>query len=333
MASIIKTRSGTYGVLWYVDKKQKQKNFKTKAEAKKFAAYLELSPAKKEEILTVSSLLVQYRDTVTIHKLGARPETLRINRFLREEFSRKLISNLTSKDIKTYLGSRKIGSASIRKELTLLSTIFNYFIKEGSISRNPIKDISRPKEPEHRERICSESDLNALLRASKWSGGTTPLNSTQLTIAAFLFACKTGMRSGEILRIEPSWIEGRVIHIPKEATKTQSKRDVALCDEAYRILSLVRKRGTSPIFDLQDGTRDALWRRIRDSAGLGEIKDSRGRVIQEGLNFHDSRATFCTWAASKLNVLALARQTGHKNLKMLQRYYRASAEEIAKALN
>ena len=50
--------------------------------------------------------------------------------------------------------------------------------------------------------------------------------------------------------------------------------------------------------------------------------------------------TAATWAASpdpetgapRLDVLALARQTGHKDLKMLQRYYRASAEEIAKRL-
>lgn len=77
---------------------------------------------------------------------------------------------------------------------------------------------------------------------------------------------------------------------------------------------------------------------MRDKVGLGPVVDSEGRVIKEGLNFHDSRATFAKWAALpdpktgalRLDVLALARQTRHKNLKMLQRYYRAGAEDIAK---
>ena len=49
--------------------------------------------------------------------------------------------------------------------------------------------------------------------------------------------------------------------------------------------------------------------------GLGPELDSAGRVIREGLNFHDSRATFATWAASpdpktgvpRLDLLSLAR--------------------------
>ena len=151
------------------------------------------------------------------------------------------------------------------------------------------------------------------------------------------------MRAGEILAIEESWIDGRVIHLPKEATKTESKRDVALSKEALRILDLVRQSGGGRVLfsNLPSSNRDALWRKIRDRAGLGPVFDSKGRLIKEGLNFHDSRATFATWAASpdpktgapRLGLLALARQTGHKNLKMLQRYYRASAKDVALMLD
>ena len=35
----------------------------------------------------------------------------------------------------------------------------------------------------------------------------------------------------------------------------------------------------------------------------------------------------------RLDLLSLARQTGHKNLKMLQRYYRPKSEDIAKRLD
>ena len=213
----------------------------------------------------------------------------------------------------------------------------------GLIGSNPCTGVELPRPPEHRERVASDEDIEKLLVASGWDGDSVPATGVQLVIAAFLFACKTGMRSGEILRIEEAWIDGAVIHLPHEVTKTDSRRDVALSSEALRIINLVRELRDRPqIFGaLCDKTRDALWRKIRDRAGLGPELDSQGRVIREGLNFHDSRATFATWAASpdpktgvpRLDLLSLARQTGHKNLKMLQCYYRPKSEDIAKRLD
>ena len=49
---------------------------------------------------------------------------------------------------------------------------------------------------------------------------------------------------------------------------------------------------------LNDHNRDTLFRKVRDRAGLGPEYDSQNRLIKEGLNFHDGRATFATWAAS-----------------------------------
>ncbi len=100
-------------------------------------------------------------------------------------------------------------------------------------------------------------------------------------------------------------------------------------------------KGEKIFGQLNSANRDAIWRKVRDRAGLSAIKDSSGNVIKEGLNFHDGRATFATWAASpnpktgapRLDVLALARQTGHRDLKMLQKYYRETAQEIARRLD
>lgn len=240
-----------------------------------------------------------------------------------------------------YIGT--LAPATAHKEIQTLSAAFNLAVKSGLISKNPCIGVVLPKPAEHRERTASDEDIEALLVASGWDGKSVPLDKLQLTMAAFLLACKTGMRSGEILRIEEAWIDGAVIHLPHEVTKTDSRRDVALSSEALRIINLVRELGDKPkLFGaLSDATRDALWRKIRDRAGLGPELDSAGRVIREGLNFHDSRATFATWAASpdpktgapRLDLLSLARQTGHKNLKMLQRYYRPKSEDIAKRLD
>lgn len=354
MASVSKTRNGYWRVLWRDDQKVKrQKNFRTAAEARKFAAALELSPERRSSTITVSDWLVSYRDNESQKKRGAKQEILRINRFLQRPFASMKLGELSFRDLQKYFDDRlkepsqkyigTLAPATAHKELKTLSAAFNAAVKSGLIPKNPCVGVVLPKPAEHRERTASDEDIEALLVASGWDGKSVPLDKLQLTMAAFLLACKTGMRSGEILRIEEAWIDGAVIHLPHEVTKTDSRRDVALSSEALRILNLVRELGDKPqIFGaLSDATRDALWRKIRDRAGLGPELDSQGRVIREGLNFHDSRATFATWAASpdpktgapRLDLLSLARQTGHKNLKMLQRYYRPKSEDIAKRLD
>ena len=56
-------------------------------------------------------------------------------------------------------------------------------------------------------------------------------------------------------------------------------------------------------------------------------------ALIEDLHFHDSRHTAITRLAGKLDVLALARMVGHKDLRMLQIYYNESAEDMAKRLD
>lgn len=353
MAGVSKLPNGRYRVVWREDGRQKQKNFKTAEEARKYAAMLTLTPEQRSNKVTVADWLISYRDSESQKKHGAKQEILRINRFLQRPFASLKIGQITYKDLQRYFDERlkepsqkfvgTLAPATAHKEIQTLSAVFNAAVKAGLIPKKPCVGVVLPKPAEHRERTASDEDIEALLVASGRDGKSVPLGKVKLTMAAFLLACKTGMRSGEILRIEEAWIDGAVIHLPHEVTNTDSRRDVALSSEALRIINLVRELGDSPqIFGaLCDKTRDALWRKIRDRAGLGPELDSQGRVIREGLNFHDSRATFATWAASpdpkagvpRLDLLSLARQTGHKNLKMLQCYYRPKSEDIAKRLD
>ncbi|GAB1824945.1 tyrosine-type recombinase/integrase [Turicimonas sp. TL08] len=355
MASIRKTWCGTYQVQWYEDKKRKSKNFKTRKEAKEFSLTIGIAPKDKASSITFGALLADYRDKETIKKRGARTETLRLNRLMTYPIAKVLLSDLTTKHFQKLVEERlaspaptggTISPATVIREFTSIAAALNYAVKKGFLEKNPAKGVELPKPPEHRERVASEEEQQAIIISSGWDGISPPVNTTQLVGLAFIFSCRTGMRSGEILSIEFSWIEDRVIHLPKEATKTASKRDVALSSDALRLLNLAieaKQDKSAKIFGgvLNEHNRDVLFRKIRDRAGLSPVFDSEGRLLKEGLNFHDGRATFATWAASpdpktgapRLDVLALARQTGHKNLKMLQRYYRESAKNIAKRLD
>lgn len=353
--SIHKNPTGTFTVRWRdANQQQHQKTFASKAEAKKFEAYLLLTPESKADVTKVITAMELYRDTVTVTKPGCRAETLRLQRLMTRPFAQKTFGELKAQDFEDYFEARLkeqtarsgkglVSPSTVHKERSLLNSVIEFAIRKGMATKNPLKGVPQLKLPPHRERIATEEDIQKIMLAAAWDGNSVPETMTQLVAAAFVFSCRTGMRAGEILAIEECWIDGRVIHLPKEATKTNSRRDVALSSEAYRILELVSQRGTRPIIfgDLTAQIRDVLWRKIRNRAGLSAVYDSRGREIREGLNFHDARATFATWAASpdpktgapRLDVLALARQTGHKDLKMLQRYYRAPAEKIAAMLD
>lgn len=233
-----------------------------------------------------------------------------------------------------------VTEATIRRQLEMISGFFSWAVEQKLIKENPCRGVKKPAESDARERVANDEEIERLKIAANWEEGMIPRTKTQRVCAAFVLSCLTGMRSGEMMRIERSWIRGNVLWIPMEATKTDHFRKIALSERARKILDDVVSLGIEPsIWGLSDGSRDSLWRKIRDRAGLGEVRDSQGRLIEQALHFHDGRATFCTWAASpgedgapRLDVMSLARQTGHRSVKMLMRYYRPDVSTFADRL-
>ncbi len=354
MAYLFKLKAGTYQVRWKEGSKVKSKTFRTRAEAKMLLKDIEGQP-QLSAYLTFAEAVDLYGREITPTKKSFRSETFRLARFKNLDFAEKRLVDVTPGDIERYINhrmkdvsptsKRPISEATVLKETTLMNSIFNYCIRNKFLSVNPYSKVScKPKSGDHRERIASAEDIEKLRFCADWDGVTEPRTLPQLVVLAFEFACATGMRIGEILQIQADWINGNTIHLPKEITKTGFKRDVALSSEAKRLLALAENFGgysRSYFSALDSQQRDALWRKIRDMADLGPKRDKNGLLLEEGLNFHDSRATFATWAASidpvtnkpRLDVLALAKQTGHRDLAMLQRYYRANSSVIAGRLD
>lgn len=350
MAFIIKNPSGSFSVGFRSEGKSRKKTFKDRASAKRFKEFIELNPERRQTRLVVKELLLMYKDEETPKKRGSRAEGLRLEALSRREFAQMQLDKVTRNVMQRFADSRAkeinpntgapISSATLIREMATLSAVFRWAVEQGFMPTSPTKGVHLPKAPEHRERVATEEDIAKLLTVCGWDGKSPPENLSQVVIAAFLFSCRTGMRAGEIIQLEEAWIDGKVIHLPATATKTQTKRDVAIGKDAMRILNLVREARGEELFSMRANVRDGLFRKMRNQAGLGAVLDSKGNVIHEGLHFHDGRATFATWAASpdpktgvpRLDVMALARQTGHRDLKMLMRYYRQTAAQIAEWL-
>ena len=67
------------------------------------------------------------------------------------------------------------------------------------------------------------------------------------------------------------------------------------------------------------------------SASLDALfRKARGRCGIEDLHFHDSRAEALTRLSEKVDVLTLAKISGHRDINLLSRvYYRITAAQIA----
>lgn len=354
MATILKRPSGSYQAQVCVNGKRRAKSFTKLSDARRWVALIEQDLLNGEDpasSLPTSKFIKDYLDTV-----GARLKNHKclseILGFISEtQLGDIPLRSVSKKHIEAWIEHRRtvpsrttgalVKESTIARQFQMLSGFFSWAVQKELLKENPCHGVRKPKDSQPRERVATDDEIERIKHVAGWVEGTPPKTKTQRVAAAFVLSCFTGMRAGEILKLERQWINGNTITLPAEATKTASTRTIALCDRAKAILECVMSLGLEPeIFGLSDFVRDALWRKIRDGANLRNVYDDRGRLIKQGLTFHDGRATFATWAASpgpdgspRLDVMSLARQTGHKNLKMLMRYYRPDVESFTDRLN
>jgi integrase len=136
-----------------------------------------------------------------------------------------------------------------------------------------------------------------------------------------MFAIETAMRTGEMCRTVWGNVSDKSLLIPADIAKNGHSRVVPLSKEARRLIDLMDK-STDTVFDLKVDQVDANFRKYRDKAG---IKD---------LHFHDFRREALTRLAKKMDVMTLAKVSGHKDLKiLLNTYYAPDMDDVADLLD
>jgi integrase len=207
------------------------------------------------------------------------------------------------------------------RELAVLSAVFQWArLEKGWVQSNPCHSIRWPKGNPPRKRRVSSADQKALLSALGWKRRQVQSMNDQVAVA-FLLAIETAMRAGELLSLSPDQVhlDRRYVHL--ELTKNGDSRDVPLSKAAVRLFKLLVPHD-GRMFQLRSGSLDALFRKARDKAKLGD------------LHFHDTRRAAVTALSKKLQPYELAAMTGHRDLKtLLKVYYSPSPTEAAKKLD
>ena len=185
---------------------------------------------------------------------------------------------------------------------------------ENVLRTNPVSLISKPKAPRPRDRRLEEGELEKLLHFNSCS------NPNAWFRPLVLFAIETGMRRGEILSLtwENVHLGKRYVHLSD--TKNGDSRDVPLSPQALELLGDLpgNIRSDQVVFPLHFEALKSSWRRACCRAGISDFR------------FHDLRHEATSRFFEKgLNVMEVAAITGHKDLRILQRYTHLRAEDLA----
>lgn len=301
------------------DGRRPSKSFRTRAEAAAWLRDYQAGTLPEPTQATLANALSRYaREVAPTHK-GERWEVVRCALLRRHPMAAKRIQSITAADVGAWRDERltQVAAGSVRREMVLLGSVLEVARREwGWLRDNPLRDVRKPPAPASRKRRVSEDEIQRVMLALGYEGGP-PQTASHRVALSFAFALETAMRSGEILGLTWPNVRAKAVTLP--ATKNGDVRDVPLSPRAREIIALM-PRDAPTVFALEPATRDALFRRARDRAGI------------VNLTYHDSRAEAIWRLARKLPLLDLARMIGHRDLRSLGIYYQINADDLADQL-
>ena len=296
------------------------KTFTLKSDAQQWARETEIALERGELLqnpransITLEDAVKRYLAEVAIHHKGVGSERYRLGAIVKRLGKTKPIITITSQDIASYKVERlnEVTSASVRRELNLLSSLFQTAKNEWGLVAlcNPTNSIKRPADSLARDRRLKPDERMQLLSESKRIG------HKQLYLAIQI-ALNTGMRQGEILKLKWDDIDFNRNLITVRDTKNRSNRVIVLSSE-LRAELMTEKQNTKILFTLTSSGLQQAFRKLKT------------KLQFDNLRFHDLRhEAISSFFELGLSVPEVQLMSGHRTLDQLMRYSHASAEQI-----
>lgn len=339
------------------------RTFRTKTDAERWARETETEidrgifqkSNREAETTSLSEALKRYKREVTPTKRGAAIEEYRIDAWLGHKLAKKPLAALRGSDFAEHRDERLAAGcagSTVQKELALISSLFETARREWGMEAltNPLRAVRKPAAALGRDRVFLADEEERLLTACApqardggrfASGAVSPM---LLPVVEFTLA--TAMRQGEIAGLLWENVDLKTCVARLPLTKNGTTRNVPLSSRAVVTLKAlpteaenVKSIRRGPVFGLTaNAIKIAFGRAVKRARKTYEAECKAARVkpdprIMVGLTFHDLRHVATTRLAEKLpNVIELAAVTGHKDLRMLKRYYHPRAEDLAKKL-
>ncbi len=299
------------------------KTFLTKQDAERWARSIEIEIDRGTFVnndfaqkTLFKEILQKYLNEVAPNMMSGDTQAVRIRKLMKHPIAEVNMAQLSPKHIADYRDERLkvIKPNTVIRELAVISSIINLARREWGLNIiNPVMMIKKPSSTQGRDRILNDVEFDRLfIELEKIGPWYKPLVE---------FAVETAMRRGELMSL--LWVnvnfEKSVAFLP--LTKNGDSRYVPLSSKALRIIKSLPRDIEGRVFPLNKQTVSILFLRAARRAKL------------ENIHFHDLRHIALTRLSSKIsNVLELAAISGHKELKMLQRYTHIKAEDLVQKL-
>jgi len=319
------------------------------------------------EATTLYEALKRYEEEVSLLKKGAAQESSVIKTCQAADLAKRPLATIRSADIAKLRDEwlKMYKPATVLRRLAVLSHVFNIARKEWGMESlsNPVELVRKPQpnnartrriaagdaptvapggeEPES-ERGAQDGELERVARAS----------GSALLPQIIWLAVETAMRRGEIVSLLWMHVDLNrcVVHLP--STKNGNARDVPLSSRAVAVLLELKNSYDAKGNPTEDGESDAdrvfeirsdavtraferavaRARKIYvDECRAAKLKPD-GKFLTD-LRFHDLRHEATSRLASIFPMHELTKITGHKDPRMLMRYYHPRAEDLAKKLS
>ena len=330
------------------------KTFRTKTDAESWARSIENEMDRgvfvnraEAESTTMGEALTRYGREVSATKKGHEQEKRRISLWQSNPLARRSLASLRPADFAKYKDDRLAAgtaAATIRNDLALISHLFTICQKEWGIHvQNHVGQIRLPRAQNARTRRLMDDEydrINVAFASAEEAGGGGHTNIWMQP--AFDLSIETAMRRGELLSLKWKDIDlsDQVAHLRK--TKNGVARDVPLSMAAVAVLRALPRAINGCVIDTTDSSISQSWRRCVDRArrtyeqelmdmGKSESEIDADKLLTD-LTWHDLRHEATSRLADLLQLHELMKVTGHKDTRMLARYYHPRAGDLAKKL-
>jgi integrase len=304
------------------------KTFNSRSLAERWAKLIEkefdsneFQSSNQARLLKFKDAIERYLHEVTYKSKSLKEDSYRLKAMMRHWIGSLKMSELNQQNVIKFRDERLqlVSNGTVIRELAYISSIVNHAKREWGLNMtNPIPQVKKPPSPPGRNRILNPEELERLFQACL----PRVKNGNIFILPIVKFALETAMRRSEILGLTWKCInfDRRIAFLAD--TKNGSARSVPLSLKAIEILRSLPHSSNEKIFPISPPN---LSNRFDGARKAAEIHD---------FHFHDLRHMAITRMAKKLpNLIELSSVSGHKSLKMLQRYYHPDAEELARKLD
>ena len=297
---------------------------------------------------TLAQALERYLAEVSARKKSHTQEQSVARIWLRTSLASRNLARVTPQDLQRmrdeWLRDRKPGT--VNRRLALISHLYTVARKEWGLHwlANPVQLVTRPVVDDARDRRlftrirlngldqadCPRSELDWIIKATR--------SETLPTILRL--AVETGMRRSEIVMLRREQIDLTHGVVTLTDTKNGDTRYVPLSpfarDALRRWLAGRPMRGR--IFNVTAGAMTRAFARARDRARRqyeALCKQHGRRPVRAyfvDLRLHDLRHEATTMLSDVYPAHALAKVTGHRDTRMLMRYYNPRGRDLAQQL-